>query len=660
MGRNRWRFSKPSIAIVVFGLAVGLLAGLTVLITRKPATGRRMALVDDWSTHHLIFSNPGTVADALAYGRFEQWYRTINDPRFQMQQMKRSQHLATGAIAAQSPLHESLSALAFLVRGPGAGGFLELIRRPPLPKRPLPKPKGDWSYYLGSTSGAAVNATMYPAKYTFDVTKAPDCTNDFAVFAINQAGSSSQPTIVAFNNLYSGTSPAGLCGSAPTVLWAYNAATTPVMTSPILSPDGTMVAFVEKGSSGAVLHVLRPESGEGASSGGYATSIAAPTTIVPSTSPTAAADWANCLAGATSCMFNLTYTSNSNSNSSPFYNYTLGADTLYVGDDAAFLWKITGVFNGTPALATGNWANGIRCHSYTFDPEMLTGPVWDPASNNIFVGDWIGHLWYVMDTDSTTGSCSSIDSMSVPPCLGTPAVDATNGQSSNYPIKDPPLVDSASQKVFVFDSGTNGGTAYVTQTNTALGSVVATGIGTGSGGNKIHDGDFDNSYYKGSYTSGHLYACGNPYGDPNGNSQPELFSITFDSTGTMISPSTEGPNLGTSAYTNPQECSPLTEIYNTGTSTDWLFLGVNVNCPNSMSGGCVEAWDITSGPPTSGASPTNQSSENGGTSGIVVDNVSSEAQASSLYFSTLGTATCGTPGGGNTGCAVKVTQSGLQ
>jgi hypothetical protein len=36
-----------------------------------------------------------------------------------MQQMKRShQHLATGAIAAQSPLPESLAALAYLTRGP--------------------------------------------------------------------------------------------------------------------------------------------------------------------------------------------------------------------------------------------------------------------------------------------------------------------------------------------------------------------------------------------------------------------------------------------------------------------------------------------------------------------------------------------------------------
>ena len=275
-------------------------------------------------------------------------------------------------------------------------------------------------------------------------------------------------------------------------MWAYNAATTPVMTSPILSYDGTMVAFVEQGVPGsltthAILHILRWVSGEG--------TVSSPAT--PDISTSDSGTWTSCLATSNSCMFNLTYSSSSNSNSSPFYNYS--NDTLYVGDDGAYLWKITGVFNGTPALATGNWANGIRCHSGSFDPEMLTGPVWDPASDNIFVGDAIGHLWYVMDAGSTTGSCSTIDSMSAPPCLGTPAVDATNGQSSNFPIKDAPLVDSASQKVFVFDSGLDGGSggiAYVTQTNTALGSVVATGIGTGSGGNKIHDGDFDNSYYK--------------------------------------------------------------------------------------------------------------------------------------------------------------------
>jgi hypothetical protein len=50
-------------------------------------------------------------------------------------------------------------------------------------------------------------------------------------------------------------------------------------------------------------------------------------------------------------------------------------------------------------------------------------------------------------------------------------------------------------------------------------------------------------------------------------------------------------------------------------------------------------------------------SEAGGTSGIVIDNVSSLAQASSIYFSTLATTTCGD--GNSGGCAVKLTQAGL-
>jgi hypothetical protein len=352
-------------------------------------------------------------------------------------------------------------------------------------------------------------------------------------------------------------------------------------------------------------------------------------------------------------MFNLTYSTSKNSNSSPFYNYTLNVDTLYVGDDGGVLWKITGVFSGTPAKATGNWASGITVHS----GATLTGPVWDPGSNNIFVGDSTGLLWYVMDTGSTTGTCTSSH---VVPCLGSTDVDATNGQGSGDPVKDPPLVDSASQKVFVFNSGSGtSGTAYVTQATTALGSLVHAAVGDGSASNNVHDGAFDNNYYNGTYTSGHLYVCG----QPDRNEYPELFSITFGSTGTMSSSSTAGPNLGTapSGGAAGQECSPLTEIYNTGTSTDWLFLGVTEYCVPSGSSGCVMSWNITSGPPSSGASPTHNVTEPGGTSAIIIDDVSSQNQASSLYFSTLGAETCGTPGGGNvSGCSVKLTQSGLQ
>jgi hypothetical protein len=54
--------------------------------------------------------------------------------------------------------------------------------------------------------------------------------------------------------------------------------------------------------------------------------------------------------------------------------------------------------------------------------------------------------------------------------------------------------------------------------------------------------------------------------------------------------------------------------------------------------------------------------ESGGTSGIVVDNVSSDAQASSIYFTALGWTIGGTENYGactDIGCASKATQNGL-
>src|SRR5207249_6014849 len=54
-----------------------------------------------------------------------------------------------------------------------------------------------------------------------------------------------------------------VCSSdlAPTIKWAYNVTTTPggkVTTSPVLSLDGTMVAFIESNDTNvSILHVLK-------------------------------------------------------------------------------------------------------------------------------------------------------------------------------------------------------------------------------------------------------------------------------------------------------------------------------------------------------------------------------------------------------------------
>lgn len=71
--------------------------------------------------------------------------------------------------------------------------------------------------------------------------------------------------------------------------------------------------------------------------------------------------------------------------------------------------------------------------------------------------------------------------------------------------------------------------------------------------------------------------------------------------------------------------------------------------------GYIITNDISTGVITAGEDFVNYP---GGVSGIVVDNTSSAAQASSVYFSTQGVVNVGTCV--NSRCAVKLTQSGLQ
>ncbi len=69
----------------------------------------------------------------------------------------------------------------------------------------------DWSIPLG---GGTTAKSMYPAKFTFDPNAAANCATDFIVYPVNATGSSSQPNIVGFNNLYSGTAGStGICNA---------------------------------------------------------------------------------------------------------------------------------------------------------------------------------------------------------------------------------------------------------------------------------------------------------------------------------------------------------------------------------------------------------------------------------------------------------------
>jgi hypothetical protein len=495
----------------------------------------------------------------------------------------------------------------------------------------------DWQFNLGANALTtnAQNYFIYPAKFSFDINATPSCTNDFVVFPTGLSGvGGGQASIVAINELYSGSGAGGtgICGTGqPSVMWAYNTNLAgdnsgQVLSSPVLSRDGSKVAFVETnagGSGTAILKILKWVAGQG--------------TVSSSTTPTPIATgnpWSSCPATCTSCLFNLTFSGSiSDSISSPFYNYA--NDTLYVGDDIGVLHKFTGVFNGTPAeVASGGWPMTIS------SGNSLTGPVFDAVSGNIFVADTFATLFYVRESGSTVGACAS----GSPPCIGTPSLTVAD-PGIGIGVFDAPTLDQTSQKVFVFTGYDLGDNAAVIQASTALANSVDTVLQGGY--NPIFSGAFDKNYYSGNYSSGFLYACGtNPMG---------LYRIGFNASGVMNSTRAAGNLSVQQSSTAGPLCAPITEILNG--ANDYLFFGVDaLGSPAGCGGGCVLGLNLTgmSWPPSIAALSVLPVAN--GPSGIIVDNVGVGGQESSIYFGPQ-TNNCTSPSG--SGCAVKATQNGL-
>ncbi len=94
--------------------------------------------------------------------------------------------------------------------------------------------------------------------------------------------------------------------------------------------------------------------------------------------------------------------------------------------------------------------------------------------------------------------------------------------------------------------------------------------------------------------------------------------------------------LGTAAATHPIN-EAVQDIQ------DWAYLGVTANgfdtgCTGSAGvPGCLFNYSITTGPPSAAATGVSQT---GGTSGIIIDNLSTAAGASQIYFNSLGIESC--------------------
>ena len=528
----------------------------------------------------------------------------------------------------------------------------------------------DWSINLG-IGGVAPNA--FPSKYTFDITATPSCANDYVVYPLDVAGSTTQANIVAFNNLYSGTAGgAGICNRTPvgnddgvdaTVYWSYNVSAVggTVPTSPEISWDnstgpgsvlGTKIAFVESApGQNAHFHVLAFKAGDGQD----ATNLQNTLTPVQITTfvngdPAAGSGTATDLA------LNQDFGGPS-SISAPFVDYN--HDYAYVGNDAGDLYRIKDVFCPTYNTDAGctagaapsldiSWGSGNGYIEVASGCGVLTGAVSDSATGDVFVGCSDGRIYGYTSTGTPLG----------------PAPHAiVVGDSSQFGgVVVPPIVDAANGFVYAV-SGTNGTAPDVMQVpisnfnNTTGKREAALGLPPGE---NLSLPTFNDAYFSNA-TSGNwaIFSCGY---DSTGT-LTYLYDIGFGSSRLL--------NTGTPPTANhfqlassPEACAPLTGFVNAlgppAPPNDWLFVGLlsgtgsvnnyNVSLSNGVTGS--GGFPITF---TNNASPYTVS---GGPSGMIPDNDSTSNQASSIYFSSLGAGSCGTGGSGY--CAIKLTQSGLQ
>ena len=510
--------------------------------------------------------------------------------------------------------------------------------------------KIDWNATLGAGS---VAPNMSPAKFSFGITAA-NCNTDYVVYGLNVAGvTNGQANLVAFNKLYSGTGT-GVCAANPSIYWAYNGSTAggSILTSPLLSLDGSKVAYIESGANSTTFHILTWKSGQGTS----ATKAAAPTLV------------GSCTAS-TSCLASLTLSgSYSDTFGSPWIDYQ--TDKGFAVSDDGTIYRISCVFtcaaNTNPTI---DWTFKLPVAGTGGALPKPNGPVYNYPFGLLFVGDQLGELWAINAGGASPsvyagpvmiggGGCTVTNP---PGRTGTPSPCTANGGA--YGIPDSVILDASggSERVYAFtgNDGHPGASAAVVQLKQDLTGMVRVHIGLGSVGNNanpvdIHTGAFDNEYWGiNPQNNGHLFVCGTGANDMT----PYHYWIKFTSYPVMDSaPQGSLQRLNAAGVA----CAPYIEFYNPNLNLggvtghhDLLISGL-VDPTN----GYIITNDISSG---NVISALNFVQYPGGVSAAVIDgdNVT-QAQASSIYFGTL--ASVNLTGGTckNTMCALKLTQANLQ
>ena len=341
----------------------------------------------------------------------------------------------------------------------------------------------------------------------------------------------------------------------PSVYWAYNTGGQ-ILTSPVLSLDGTQLAFGQSVGGIGSLVLLK----WAASPGETVASPGGPTTVLP-------AGYSACTAP---CMTTIALQGggfgNDDRTSSVYYDY--GSDTAWVGDFHGYLHRFSPVFSGTPTEVGVPWPVQLQ----PGDATALASPVYDSFTGTVFVGDAGGYFYEVSAAGGAVTRSSQLDHGTG--IVSGPLVDSTAGVAYVFSSKD----GVGNAAVYSFAAGFGGGTSG---TEVSVGASATTP-------NSLYEGELDSAYENSTGASGNLYVCGNTGG------QPTLYQVHI-AAGSVVSPAVAGPVLTATTTTG---CSPVTDFLNpnaTGGATEFIFAsaqtdGVSTSCAG---GGCIMNFKST-------------------------------------------------------------------
>ncbi len=645
------RFAQP---LLFCAAALLMMAGTVRAQEALPIPARstpRVGGPQDWSNRHIIYTRNGSVEDML---------KVRDDPRFlnsillhsMREHRNQTGQPGTAGVNAAEQQQDWWDGVGLNEAGWDEDGLSEdtfgadtqelpppdpwdPVKFGPIPSSGHKLSKVDWSVSLGPTAGMAIGET--PAVYTYNYAS-PSC-SDFVVYTINAAATSAQANLVGLTNLYTDGAGTGYCpGTSPTFLFAYDIGTGGSPLSPVLSLDGTRVAWIEnRTATSSYLHITIWIANNGVSAT-YPTTPAG-SFLNGTCNPVASAcDYAIEYTAATYPGCTTAYTAE-NSHSDLYVDYP--SDTGFISANNGLLYHIKNIFSTTTTPSV-DFCIPVNASFEGAPSSAMSGPVYDPLLNEVFITDSENIYAYIVN-ESVTGPSF------VP---ATPASYTYGNAASgyNYPTGPGPLLDAFNGFIYVSSTYDAAGETSVTQLLTSLASAAPVELGHRSTNVNplLFYGAFDNNYYTygPANAASTLYSCGT---DTTTHNAQDLFAISFSPTTGVVNAT---PAMSDNKNVNPGGkagvCSPITEFYD-GTN-DRIFVGMGEEGA-ATGADVVTMWNVNTQLTSASDTPaaTSPNTYLGGTSGIATDNASADAQAESIYFSTedAGSASTGVTGGYN-------------